>query len=129
MPADSLRYTLPTKRYLGSIIGIPLTATEFRGASGCALFWKGNFCSLTPSLQLYTDIYSGVAGELGLESVGIVELQDSVPLPLFRSEPGSYIIKTDGDVFVEYHFLAQVTLQRLIERVRSSILVSGMYRN
>jgi hypothetical protein len=56
---------------------------------------------------------------------GILELQDSVPLPRFLSEPGDHVIKTDNDLFVECHFLAQVTLRTLIDRIRVSLPTTG----
>jgi len=65
-----------------------------------------------------------------LDSTGIMELQDSVPLPQFLSEPGDHVIKIDGDLFVEYHFLAQVTLRTLIDRIRVSLPTAGnIFRN
>jgi hypothetical protein len=61
-----------------------------------------------------------------MDGVGIMDLQDSVPLPRFLSEPGDHVIKTDGDLFIEYNFLAQVTLRTLIDRIRVSLPTAGM---
>jgi hypothetical protein len=75
------------------------------------------------------NIASGLSVELGLDTVGIIDLQDSMPLPLFLSKPGDYATKSEGDLFIEYHFLAQATLRTLIDRLRSSLQTSGMYWN
>jgi hypothetical protein len=63
----------------------------------------------------------GTSGELGLDLPGITALQDSVPLPLFLSDSADQDMKTDMDLFVEYHFLAQITLRTLINRARNSL--------
>lgn len=70
---------------------------------------------------------SGLTGELGMDSTGILDLQDSVPLPRFLSEPGDHVIKTHDDLFIEYHFLAQVTLRTLIGRIRVSLPTTGWF--
>jgi hypothetical protein len=72
---------------------------------------------------------SGLAIELDLDVVGIIALQDSVPLPMFLTEAGVHSTKTEDDLFIEYHFLAQVTLRTLIDRLRSSLRTSGMYQH
>ncbi|RDW87600.1 hypothetical protein BP5796_03294 [Coleophoma crateriformis] len=79
--------------------GEPLKAIEFQGVIGCVLFLKG---------------------ELGLELPGITAIQDSVPLPIFLSDEIALKDKTDNDFFIEYHFLAQITLRSLINRARNS---------
>lgn len=60
----------------------------------------------------------GPTGELGLDPTGIADLQDSVPLPLFLSDLTELDHKTDDDLFIEYHFLAQITMRTLLNRVR-----------
>ncbi len=62
-----------------------------------------------------------------MDSTGILELQDSVPLPRFLPEPGEHVIKSEDDLFVEYHFLAQVTLRTLIDRIRVSLPTVGKF--
>ncbi len=68
---------------------------------------------------------SGTTGELGLDPTGITGLCDSVPLPLFLSEWPEERFKTEEDLFIEYHFLAKITLETLINRVKSSSHVHG----
>ena len=70
---------------------------------------------------------SGLAVELDLSTVGIINLQDYVPLPLFISELKDGRTKTEDDIYVECHFLAQVTLRTLIDRFRTSKQIFGMY--
>jgi hypothetical protein len=64
--------------------------------------------------------FSGLTGEMGLEVPGITELEDSVPLPLFLSNFKDQNTKSDIDLFIEYHFLAQITLRTLINRTRQA---------
>ncbi|PQE23421.1 hypothetical protein CJF30_00010494 [Rutstroemia sp. NJR-2017a BBW] len=61
-----------------------------------------------------------LAGELGLEVPGVAALEDSVPLPLFLSHFRDQVPKHDDELFIEYHFLAQITLRTLINRARTS---------
>jgi len=63
---------------------------------------------------------SGPVVELGLSRTGIVGLQDSVPLPLFISKPED-MPKTDREVFIQYHFLAQITLKALMDRINNTL--------
>ncbi|KAI9742357.1 MAG: hypothetical protein M1818_003890 [Claussenomyces sp. TS43310] len=63
---------------------------------------------------------AGPTNELGLNRTGITELQDSVPLPLFLSESTGRI-KTEEELFVEYHFLAQITMRTLLNRISDSL--------
>jgi len=63
----------------------------------------------------------GLTGELGLQVPRITALQDSVPLPLFLSDFRDQSTKSDEDLFIEYHFLAQITLRTLLNRARKSI--------
>ncbi|RDW73178.1 hypothetical protein BP6252_07085 [Coleophoma cylindrospora] len=67
-----------------------------------------------------TILEGGLTGELGLELPGITAIQDSVPLPIFLSDETALKDKTDNDFFIEYHFLAQITLRSLINRARNS---------
>ncbi|XMA13627.1 hypothetical protein WAI453_006418 [Rhynchosporium graminicola] len=62
----------------------------------------------------------GLSGEMGLEVAGISALEDSVPLPLFISGFRDQATKSDDELFIEYHFLAQITLRTLMNRVRKS---------
>lgn len=78
-------------------------------------------------IHMLTPRVSGLTGELGMDSTGILDLQDYVPLPRFLSEPGNHVIKTDDDLFIQYHFLAQVTLRTLIDRIRSSLPTAGTF--
>jgi hypothetical protein len=64
---------------------------------------------------------SGLVIELGLSSTGITELENAVPLPLFLSNSIPEKSNTDEDLFVEYHFLAQITLRALINRMHLSL--------
>lgn len=63
---------------------------------------------------------SGPTGELGLARTGIADLQDSIPLP-------SFLIMAEGveklsfEVFIEHHFLAQITLRTLLNRVKDML--------
>ncbi|KAL3422158.1 hypothetical protein PVAG01_06314 [Phlyctema vagabunda] len=63
----------------------------------------------------------GLTGELGLDLPAVQTLQDSVPLPLFLSEPSQLSSKTNDDLIIEYYFLAQITLRTLVNRARASI--------
>ena len=78
-------------------------------------------------IHMLTPRVSGLTGELGMDSTGILDLQDYVPLPRFLSEPGNHVIKTDDDLFIQYHFLAQVTLRTLIDRIRLSLPTAGTF--
>ncbi|PQE30552.1 hypothetical protein CJF32_00010066 [Rutstroemia sp. NJR-2017a WRK4] len=88
--------------------------TEAKRRLGLALTsWNLN------NLQCHI-LFAGLAGELGLEVPGIAALEDSVPLPLFLSHFRDQVPKNDDELFIEYHFLAQITLRTLINRARIS---------
>jgi hypothetical protein len=59
---------------------------------------------------------SGLTREMGLSSTGISNLQDSISLCVFSKEA-----KTPVEVFTECHFLAQISLQILINRIDNSL--------
>lgn len=60
-------------------------------------------------------------GELGIDFSRISALQDSVPLPVFLSDFQDQHTKSDAELFIEYHFLALISLRTLINRARRSI--------
>ncbi|KAH8817439.1 hypothetical protein F5884DRAFT_853856 [Xylogone sp. PMI_703] len=68
---------------------------------------------------------SGPVGELGLKRSALFELQDSIPLPSFTTATGD-LPETDRESFLQYHFLAQITLRSLIDRINSALKI---YRN
>lgn len=65
---------------------------------------------------------SAPAGELGLKRSGLSELQDSIPLPSFTNTSED-VPETDEDLFVQYNFLAQITLRTLVDRVNNTLKV------
>jgi hypothetical protein len=56
-------------------------------------------------------MFRGLNTKLGLREVGVTALQDSVPLPVFLSDPRNPYTKLEEDLFIKYYFLAQVTLR------------------
>ncbi|RDW79832.1 hypothetical protein BP6252_04470 [Coleophoma cylindrospora] len=87
------------KRRFVSVNGRQCIAIGFRGVIGYVLSLKG---------------------ELGLDVPGITGIQDSVPLPVFLSDKIAPKGEPEHELFVEYHFLAQITLKSLINRARLS---------
>lgn len=58
---------------------------------------------------------------MGLTSTGITDLENSVPLPLFLSNSLLQDSNTEEELFIEYHFLAQITLRALLNRIYTSL--------
>ncbi|RDW92225.1 hypothetical protein BP5796_01619 [Coleophoma crateriformis] len=91
-------------------------------------YWRMSLLSLSANGGQYIAIgFQGVIGyvlflkgELGLDLPGITALQDSVPLPVFLSDKIVPKGEPEHELFVEYHFLAQITLKSLINRARLS---------
>ncbi|KFY03937.1 hypothetical protein O988_01116 [Pseudogymnoascus sp. VKM F-3808] len=67
----------------------------------------------------------GLATELGMPRTGIAGLESVVPLPLFLSDNLREPFSTEA-LIVKYHFLAQITLRAIINRIDSSL---GMFQN
>ena len=58
---------------------------------------------------------------MGLTSTGITDLENSVPLPLFLSNSLLQGANAEEELFIEYHFLAQITLRALLNRIHTSL--------
>ena len=64
-------------------------------------------------------VFSGPTGELGLSRTRITDLQDWIPLPLFLND--TEMPKPSFETFVEQHFLAQISLRTLMNRVNDTL--------
>jgi hypothetical protein len=64
---------------------------------------------------------SGLTSTIGLASTGITDLENSVPLPLFLSNSLPEKSTSDNELFIELHFLAQITLRALLNRITTSL--------
>ena len=69
---------------------------------------------------------SGGLLDLEFPSTNLYKLEDSVPLPDFISDRASGHVLGAPDSHFQYHFLAQITLQRVLSRVYTYIYGRGM---
>lgn len=109
-----------------TISGILITRTFLQGRTGCAFCLKGMYASRLFNFSTLT-VFSGPTRELGLSHTGISELENEVPLPLFLSSPGTMTRQSPEDLVIRYHFLAQVSLRIILNRIGENMRTTSKF--